>query len=59
MQYKLCNSLWNNITDPEAVAVMAEVAEETSDQTTVVDLEDGVVEAEAVVAVVIEIIDLN
>ena len=38
---------------------MAEVAEETSDQTTVVDLEDGVVEAEAVVAVVIEIIDLS
>ena len=38
---------------------MAEVAEETSDQTTVVDLEGGLAEAEAVVAVVIEIIDLN
>ena len=59
MQYKLCNSLWNNVTDPEEVAVMAEVAEETSDQTTVVDLEGGLAEAEAVVAVVIEIIDLN
>lgn len=59
MPHKLYNSLWNNITDPEAVAVMVEVAEETSDQITVVDSEDEVVEAEAVVAVVIEIIDLS
>ena len=38
---------------------MVEVAEETSDQITVVDSEDEVVEAEVVVAVVIEIIDLS